>query len=316
MPQVSVMLITYNSAGTLATAIGSVLAQEFADWELLIVDDGSCDDTEALVKLVTDPRVEYIRLSQNSGRGAARRAALEKAAGKYVAFVDADDWLYPDKLAFQVSFLDSHPEVGILSCSMAICSGDGKMHGVRRVCGGQPPVVFPSTGSPRKPILPFAPSMVRADLARRIGFDARFRLSEDAPFLTDCCIGAKSAFDGRIAYAYVEDEPTPGKAIRSAWTHCGFWLRRLPEFPLRSALQIARYCVAIVCAFALGVTPGWRKMVKRRSVTPTAAETERHQAVWSRIQKLAAQFDAEQRTGSRSALSHVVEMSELVSSSK
>lgn len=89
-PFFSVVIPTYNRGGVLLHAIQSVIQQTFDQWELIIVDDGSKDDTKSVVSAITDKRVKYY-YQENKGRSAARNAGIEKALGEYIAFLDSDD---------------------------------------------------------------------------------------------------------------------------------------------------------------------------------------------------------------------------------
>src|SRR3954469_10276808 len=100
MPEVSVVIPAYNAAQTVGTAVDSVLAQTFADLELIVVDDGSRDDTAAVVRARDAPRGKLVR-SSNQGVAAARNRGLALASGAFVAFLDADDAWQPTKLERQ-----------------------------------------------------------------------------------------------------------------------------------------------------------------------------------------------------------------------
>ncbi|MFC1616200.1 glycosyltransferase family 2 protein [Patescibacteria group bacterium] len=97
-PVFSVITPTFNRAYVLWKAIQSVLGQTFPYFELIIVDDGSDDDTEKMVKQFSDPRVKYFKLLENSGASAARNYGLNKANGDYVAYLDSDNFWYPEYL--------------------------------------------------------------------------------------------------------------------------------------------------------------------------------------------------------------------------
>ncbi len=113
MPKVSVVIPTYNRAGFLRAAVHSVLNQTFTDFELIIVDDASPDDTEAVVAGLRDSRVKYIRHVANTRISGARNTGVATSAGEYIAFLDDDDEWLPTKLAKQVTLLDnSAPVVG------------------------------------------------------------------------------------------------------------------------------------------------------------------------------------------------------------
>ena len=109
-PKVSVFIPVYNRERYVAEAIGSVLAQSFRDFELLVVDDGSTDGTRAVVEAVPDRRVRLVCNGRNLGIPASRNRGLAEARGEYIALLDSDDWCYPDRLARQVAFLEAHPD--------------------------------------------------------------------------------------------------------------------------------------------------------------------------------------------------------------
>jgi glycosyltransferase involved in cell wall biosynthesis len=106
--KVSVIVPTYNRAQSIGNAIQSVLDQSYTDLELIVVDDGSKDDTAERIAAFTDPRLRYIR-QPNGGVSAARNRGVAEARGELVAFLDSDDIWKPEKLAADVTFLDWHP---------------------------------------------------------------------------------------------------------------------------------------------------------------------------------------------------------------
>ena len=98
---------TYNRASTIGRAIASVQAQTYTDWELVIVDDGSVDDTAAVVAAFGDKRIKYI-YQQNAERSAARNNGIAHASGNYICFIDSDDYYFDNHLAAFYSFLHKH----------------------------------------------------------------------------------------------------------------------------------------------------------------------------------------------------------------
>jgi glycosyltransferase involved in cell wall biosynthesis len=109
-PTVSVVIPTYNRAHLLVRSIQSVLNQSYQDFEIIVVDDGSTDNTEEVIKSFNDERVKYIRHEGNKGNAAARNTGIKVAKGEYVAFQDSDDEWLPKKLEKQVNLLRSLPE--------------------------------------------------------------------------------------------------------------------------------------------------------------------------------------------------------------
>jgi glycosyltransferase involved in cell wall biosynthesis len=115
MPKVSVITPTYNRADMLGQAVQSVLDQDFTDWELIIVDDGSRDNTREVVAGFADPRIRYI-YQENKGLPAARNTGIRNAQGQYIAFLDSDDLFLSHKLAEEVAILDGRPDLGLVAC--------------------------------------------------------------------------------------------------------------------------------------------------------------------------------------------------------
>ncbi len=111
-PLVSVVIIVYNGEAYVGTAIESVLAQSFADFELIVVDDGSTDGTRAVVARyeALDPRVRVVHRT-NGGLSAARNSGITASQGTWLAFLDCDDWWTPEKLERQVSALRAAPDL-------------------------------------------------------------------------------------------------------------------------------------------------------------------------------------------------------------
>ena len=102
---VSIIMPSYNTAEYIGQTIDSVLAQTYTDWELIIVDDCSQDNTDAVVACYTDPRICYLKNDVNSGAAVSRNRGLREAKGRYIAFLDSDDLWDRDKLNIQLSYM-------------------------------------------------------------------------------------------------------------------------------------------------------------------------------------------------------------------
>jgi len=116
MPAVSVITPAWNAAGYIRETIDSIRAQTFTDWELVLVDDGSTDDTIAIVEsyAAVDPRIRLVRQS-NSGPSAARNHGMRVAAGDFFAFLDSDDTWDSTFLAAQLAMFERYPETGLVT---------------------------------------------------------------------------------------------------------------------------------------------------------------------------------------------------------
>lgn len=114
---VSIVTPAYNAGSFIAETIKSVLAQTYGNFEMIIVDDGSTDNTAEVIRSFSDPRIRYLH-QKNAGQSSARNAAIAVARGKYIALLDHDDIFYPNKLAEQVAYMEAHPDCGFCYCKV------------------------------------------------------------------------------------------------------------------------------------------------------------------------------------------------------
>ncbi|MDL0429703.1 glycosyltransferase [Marinobacter sp. TBZ242] len=125
MAAISVITPTYNRAGFIGEAVSSVLAQTYQDLELIIVDDGSVDDTRAVVDaFLADKRVRYF-YQENQGQSSARNFALAQSDGEFIAFLDSDDIWSLDKLEKQVAVFDANPDIDVVHGDEAMVDEQG-----------------------------------------------------------------------------------------------------------------------------------------------------------------------------------------------
>lgn len=124
MPLISIIIPSYNNGRYIPQAIRSVLAQEYQPLEIIVIDDGSTDDT--MVQLEPFQNNIYYNYQQNAGSGAARNNGLRRAGGKYVLFLDADDWLLPGKLHKQVQILESNATLGAVHSGWRVVNEKGE----------------------------------------------------------------------------------------------------------------------------------------------------------------------------------------------
>jgi len=124
-PSVSVVIGAYNCGKFIQETIYSVVNQTLKDWELIIVDDCSNDDTYEKVKTIDDERIRIIRLSKNSGLPAVpRNEGIRASKGEFIAFLDHDDIWFPDKLSTQLEYLRNNSDISLVTSSVKIKSAD------------------------------------------------------------------------------------------------------------------------------------------------------------------------------------------------
>jgi len=114
IPAISVVMPTYNDGEYLHEAIDSILNQTFYDFEFIIINDGSTDNTEEIIDSYNDNRIRYLKNDSNCGNTVTRNKGMNAATGKYIAIMDSDDISVPNRLALQFEYLEKHPDIGIL----------------------------------------------------------------------------------------------------------------------------------------------------------------------------------------------------------
>lgn len=131
-PIVSIVMPVFNSGKTVAQAIASILNQTFTDWELLVIDDGSTDDTFEVAKSFADPRIIVVRDDRNLRIPTRLNEGITTARGKFLARMDGDDIAYPNRLEIQLDYLYQHPEVDLVAGWVAVFRSDGTAFGALR----------------------------------------------------------------------------------------------------------------------------------------------------------------------------------------
>ena len=119
MPFFSVIIPVFNKEKFIEATLKSVLNQIFIDFEILIIDDGSTDNSAKIIKRFDDPRIRYF-YKENSGVSSARNDGIEKAQSNYISFIDADDYWYPDFLEEMYKIIQKHPEQKVFSAAIEI----------------------------------------------------------------------------------------------------------------------------------------------------------------------------------------------------
>ena len=224
MPRVSVVIPTYNRVDVLPRAIESVLSQSESDLELLIVDDGSTDDTQEFLSSYEDPRVRSVVHGTNRGANVARNTGIQEATGTYIAFLDSDDEWHPRKLERQLGVLESRSEEWVAAyCDYDIrVAGTGgrvEMLGARVLARGKPS--SPQEGGEElmgailaDDVQPGAGStlLVRTDIARKIGgFDESLDRFQDPEFVLRILREGNVAYvDEPLVTRYDTGSPDPG----------------------------------------------------------------------------------------------------------
>lgn len=171
-PVVSVIMPVYNSADFIKEAIESILNQTFSDFEMIVIDDCSTDNSAEIICSIQDERLVFLKNDVNLGVAKTLNRGIEVAKGKYIARMDADDVSLPDRFDKQVSFFEAHPDY-------ILCGGFAVTY------DGESQFVYPSVDNYLRPLLLFQnvfvhPNvMFRADALKKLKYDEGFNFCED-----------------------------------------------------------------------------------------------------------------------------------------
>ncbi len=176
-PKVTVVIPVYNREKYVGDAIDSILAQTFTDFELLVIDDGSTDGSVEIARSYRDPRLRLECNETNWGVPKTRNKGIQLARGEYLAFLDSDDWAYPERLAKQVIFLDSHPNYTAVGAWIDWMDDEGRsLNRIKRK-----PVSPDEIAAQRlfRQGIENSASMARTAVLREYGHQEEYDLSED-----------------------------------------------------------------------------------------------------------------------------------------
>lgn len=237
-PLVSVIVIFLNAADFLAEAIQSVAVQTYGQWELLLVDDGSNDASSEIARRFASENPAQIRYlehegHQNRGMSAARNLGIREAKGEYIAFLDADDYWLPNKLAVQTQLLNLQPEAGMLFGSTKYWfSWTGlpedrqrdyvPLLRVRTDTLFQPPMLLLMMLQGKAEVPCTCSILIRRDAVRKIqGFEESFRgMYEDQAFYAKIFLSAPVlATDDCLGWYRQHSKSNSSSAIQSGRTH-------------------------------------------------------------------------------------------------
>jgi glycosyltransferase involved in cell wall biosynthesis len=130
-PLISIAMSVLNCRRTIGVTMNSILNQTYENWELVVMDDGSSDGTAQIVQSFGDARVRVFRDGERRRLPARLNQAIQLARGPFIARMDGDDVMYPDRLAKQLAFLQAHPQVDLVGGGMVIFRNDGEAYGTR-----------------------------------------------------------------------------------------------------------------------------------------------------------------------------------------
>jgi len=262
-------------------ALKSLLYQSYQNWECILVDDGSEDNSQAVINQFRDPRFLFHRLGINQGRGAARQYGLNHAKGEYLCFLDADDWIYPEKLREQLTLLQQYKQLGLISSGMAVVDDKNELKGIYGIDDLSKEFQEFDKVTKVSPLnIPFASAMIRMDVAREACFDPNLKRSEDADFLLQILFNHPYGYSSKIHYVYRAFTELDKADVIGGYQSRIQVLKKYREInPIQSRIQICRTKIIMLIyklLFSLGMG---NELFKKRFRQPSEMEKLSYQDV-------------------------------------
>ena len=265
---VSVIMPVYNGMPMIKASIESLLEQTYPNWECIIINDGSTDNTKEHLDSLADPRFVVHHFDKNQGRPQARQKGLELAQGEFIAMLDADDIYHPEKLAIQVATMNQYPDVYLVGtglCSFG-CNvnfirirgkGDGKAHlfDIRNS--------FPAS---------HAPSLLRREHAVKFSYNAALKFGQDTDYLRRYLNGKLYINLPQVLYYYSEFDSVTKKKIRSIYKLQAEYFFKTREYP-----SSFKYMAKLIYSHIVYPFLNINIILKKRGIEPTEQEAREFQ---------------------------------------
>jgi len=215
-PLVTVVMPVYNEEKVIARAVNSLLLQTYNNWRCIIINDGSTDNTKRYLDKLTDKRFEIVHFPQNMGRPYARQLALDKADGKYLAMLDADDFYHPSKLEIQVGHMEKNPGISLLGCALCSFGTDVDFIRIRGKGDGTIKKFHKDSKSP----VTHAPSLLRLEIAKKHKYNLSLKLAQDVDFLSRYLNDTSYMVIDDVLYYYSEFDSVSVKKVLRGYYYC------------------------------------------------------------------------------------------------
>lgn len=280
--KVSIAIPFYNAHRTIADAVKSVFAQTFQDWELILIDDGSRDGSADVVKQINDPRVRVLSDGANHGLSARLNQIASLAQGQYLARMDADDLMHPERIARQIAFLDENPNTDVIDTATYTVDDDLTPLGIR----GDAPLDSNPEAVLRTGLLIHPTIMGRTAWFRQNPYDGAFIRAEDRELWCRTCMNTRFARLCEPLFFYRE---TLAGNLQN-YLKTGVTIRKiLRQYgpPLigsyRTSLLVSQFALRNAVYRAATAVGAQGQLIRRRNRTLTQNERNTAQAIVTQI---------------------------------
>lgn len=283
-PLVTIGVPAFNNATTIGAAVRSILNQTYTNWELIILNDGSTDDSQSVLEQYKDSRIRIVSDNQNKGLPYRRNQAIQIGTGKYFACMDGDDISFPERIQKQVEYLEEHPDIDLLGTGLLVFDNDGnpvgKVHSAidhEEIC--------------KKPwsriMLSGATFMGKREWFLKNPYRNEMRIADDQELLLRTYYTNRFAAIGEPLYGYRVIDLSLKKILRARffWTKAmliNAWPRAQYGFIIKSVLcQVMK---AVVDSFAIGSGLNYR-ILRHRAIAIDTGLICQWRKIWHECNK-------------------------------
>ena len=280
-PLISIGMPVYNAEKSIRAAVDSILWQTCADWELILIDDGSGDATLRIAHAYDDARIRVFSDGCNRGLAARLNEAVARSRGTYFARMDGDDIAYPERLARQLDYLQTHPDVDLVGSMAVVFTSDGVVRGTRRMPESHEEIC----DSPASGFAMMHPTFFgRRAWFTRFAYDERLSRAQDQALLASAFMKSRFANVPQVLLGYREDAPSISGLLASR--RCLAWGMGAAYWPERPLLAMRAVSVQMLKAAAdvLFSQPALRRrQLARRCESVHFDELDEWNALWEML---------------------------------
>jgi glycosyltransferase involved in cell wall biosynthesis len=272
---ISIGLPCYNAGRTAGAAIRSILEQTFQDWELIAVDDGSTDDTGAMLESFRDPRIRVVHESRNLGLSARLNQIVDLARCQWIARMDADDLMHPRRLETQLAALLSNPQAQVATCAAYVIDSGNRVLGARPEAPS-----FLSQAAVLRRNGPIHASLVAAkEWCQRYPYRAHYRRGEDLDLWVRT-IEQTTLIPLRERLYFIREDPSfdIGKYCNTLADHRRVYLDLGPRIGLAFTASLLAKSYAKTCVYRTASRLGLHQAIARRRRTQPLSPDEYKEA--------------------------------------
>ena len=267
LPLISVILPVYNGAVTLNSAIKSIILQNYENWELIILDDASLDNSLEIMNIFADDRIHIIAGDKNIGLPATLNKGIELAQGEYLARMDQDDIAFPERLSKQVEFLTSNKDIDLIGTAALVFTSNGKI-------SGQFPLRTTHEEICQKPLssfyLPHPTWMGKTEWFRKYKYNVNAVRTEDQDLLLRSYRNSRFACLPKILLGYRQDTVSFKNIYYGRRSYIQSIFRELIQQKqyVRMSIAISKHIIKLIADW-FAIYLGMKKILHSHRALPT-----------------------------------------------